>query len=314
MGKNLINLETELSKLKKEFLEAQEKYLEACRSFQPFLQQELLLSPPLARAAYSDRMAWIMATMADLAYITFERGADQEMMLSSGLKSGGFTLLATFNRQGSQGFLAKGPDYLVLALRGTQTDEQGDLKTDARAYQIPTKDGSVHAGFEEAYNLIADEVLDSLRKTEVQPIYITGHSLGAALATVATQQLEQEFHDRIAACYTFGSPRVGDGKYEKNIKVPFYRVVNTIDIVTMVPIYIPFFFKYIHVGDPRYLNRGQVLYRGIPSLFRTWEALVEICNALIHLKNPLMPFVEAHGIKRYIAKLLEISLKRNRLA
>ena len=65
------------------------------------------------------------------------------------------------------------------------------------------------------------------------PLFITGHSLGGALAMIAAKKITHKGGN--AACYTFGSPRVGDEVWISNIKTPLYRVVNAADCVTMLP-------------------------------------------------------------------------------
>lgn len=60
--------------------------------------------------------------------------------------------------------------------------------------------------------------------------------------------------DEIAACYTFGSPRVGDRSFDGYVKPPHYRVVNPFDAVPLVPFR---FMRYSHGGDPRYIKKGQ---------------------------------------------------------
>ena len=54
-------------------------------------------------------------------------------------------------------------------------------------------------------------------------LYVTGHSLGGALAQRATAALDR---DTLAACYTFGSPRVATLAFDRLDKAPHYRVVN----------------------------------------------------------------------------------------
>jgi len=78
------------------------------------------------------------------------------------------------------------------------------------------------------------------------PIYITGHSLGGALAQIAGAVLGS---DQVAACYTFGAPRVGNFYFDLWVKVPSYRVMNYADIVPQIPLPI----VYRHSGDPRYM-------------------------------------------------------------
>jgi triacylglycerol lipase len=67
---------------------------------------------------------------------------------------------------------------------------------------------------------------------------------------VATIKLAR---DEIAACYTFGSPRVGDRSFDAYVKPPHYRVVNHLDCVPLVPFA---FMKYRHGGDARYIRKG----------------------------------------------------------
>jgi hypothetical protein len=302
-------------KEKMEFEQAKEKYQKVIRQLKPLADLDKLPTPPVNRAAYSDRMAWIMAHMAKLAYIPFEESDLGLEQLKYSLQSGWFNLMKTFNKKSTQAFLAKNDEFAVLAFRGTQPTKWEDVRTDLRALKQKTIEGKVHKGFKEAFDDVRDEIVDIVDKSIGQdlPLYITGHSLGAALATVATQELEEEFNDLIAACYTFGSPRVGDGKYEKSIKAPFYRIVNTTDIVTLVPF---FFGTFVHVGDPRYLSRRKVenvyrIYRGIPFLRRVFESVIETILPIFRLKNPFWPWVAAHNMDLYIEKLESYAKARN---
>lgn len=299
---------------RKEFDLAAEKYRKAFKQLKPLAGLECLPAPPIHRAAYSDRMAWILAHMAKLAYIKFEDSELELERLEYCLQSGWFNLIKTFNKNGTQAFLAKNNEFAVLSFRGTQPDKWEDIRTDIRVLKLRTVDGRVHIGFKKAFDDVKDAIVIELRKhLGEMPLYITGHSLGAALATVAVQEIEEEFNDQVAACYTFGSPRVGDGKYERAIKVPFYRIVNTTDIVTLIPFLLGTF---VHVGDTRYLSRRKindvyVLYRGIPSLTRFFESIIETVSALFHLSNPIGPWIKAHDMEVYIDKLEKYALSRN---
>jgi predicted lipase len=253
--------------------------------------------------------------MARLAYIPFEEGELGLEQLEFSLQSGWFNLMKTFNKKGTQAFIAKNDQFAVLSFRGTQPSRWEDVRTDLRVLKQNTVEGKVHKGFKNAFDDIKDEIVEVLRDSigKDLPLYITGHSLGAALATVATQELEEEFPDLIAACYTFGSPRVGDGVYEKSIKAPFYRIVNTTDIVTLVPFFLGTF---VHVGDARYLSRRKLddvyrIYRGIPSLRRFFESILETLLALLRLSNPIGPWIKAHDMEIYIEKLENYARSRN---
>lgn len=240
-------------------------------SVQPAAEQRwplILLAPPLARAAYSDRTAWLMAELSRLAYKRFESNpellenlatrladmADQAAIkdavaefvkvssepAGSGLEalkvelaSYRFDLVKTFNSRGTQGFLAKrdGDRMAVLAFRGTEQDFT-DIKTDLRA-RFYTRNGvRVHDGFWQAYTYVRPVICQAVAQLSDYHLYITGHSLGGALALIATRDISA---DNVAACYTFGSPRVGDSEFGDAIKPPVYRVVNAADAVPRVP-------------------------------------------------------------------------------
>ena len=277
--------------------------LERAREY--FKDNDILLTPPIMRAAYSDRMAWILSSMSHLAYDRFEDDPKTYELLVAKLAGGGFKLIETFNstETDTQALLAVSGDYAVLAFRGTETSKRQDIKTDIEATKISLLEGRVHAGFRNAYESVRPAIENSLSQLDEMPLYITGHSLGAALATVATQELEKNhlFRSRIAACYTFGSPRVGNSQYDRSFKAPIYRMVNTTDIVTVIPLLA---MGYIHIGDVRFLGRKDGdMTRRIPAL-----RLLLFLAALFRLFGP---WVGDHAIVEYRRKLEAVAEKRN---
>lgn len=279
---------------------------EIAEARQYFASNRLLLNPPIKRAAYSDRTAWVMASLAQLVYERFERGGKEREMLIEKLKGGGFKLVGEFNapETDTQAFLVSNDEYAVLAFRGTEVTKTKDVITDARVFKISAIEGRIHKGFAEAYRSVEPQILDGLKKVRGLPLYITGHSLGAALATIATQHLEGDpfWRDEIAACYTFGSPRVGDAEFDREFKSSIYRVVNTTDIVTVIPL---LSMGFIHIGDVRFLERQPgSIRRGIPILRRMFFFLV----AALRLFGPL---VADHAIAEYRRKLEAVAQDRN---
>lgn len=290
------------AKAEQEYEEAKRKYLAEAAKYKFFANKDLLSSPPVHRAAYSDRTAWAMACMAQLAYYPFEVDDVQLALFVSKLDSGGFTLVEKFDVQGTQAFLAQNEIYAVLAFRGTEKNWR-DVQSDIRTYRRKTEGGRIHAGFYGAYGLVSKLIKDKLPEVEHLPLYITGHSLGGALATLATQDLEKSgFKDQIAACYTFGSPRVGNAFFDATIKAPIYRIINFVDIVTFVPLLA---MGFIHVGDQRYLDRG------FPDQARRWRPLSQRVYFLLSLFSLLVPAIGAHGIQNYVEKLERIALGAN---
>jgi predicted lipase len=178
------------------------------------------------------------------------------------------------------------------------------MKIDAQAMKISVLDGRIHTGFKIAYDSVAHEIEKAVLQLKDLPLYVTGHSLGAALATVCTQRLEHhlKIREMIAACYTFGSPRVGDQHYDIEFKSPIYRVVNTTDIVTIIPMLA---MGYVHIGDIRYLGRLDGDFRrGIPFLQRWYLFMLTMFKFF-------GPVVGDHAIIEYRRKLEAIAQKRN---
>lgn len=282
-----------------------------------------LLSPPILRAAYSDRTAWLMAEISKLAYLNFE---DAELdKLKHALGQADFELLAMFNNEGTQAFLAKrNKDKMaVLAFRGTEKEDPRDVITDLKAsFYKDDKGIEIHNGFYKAFKAVEDNILKEVNKLKEFALYVTGHSLGGALALVATRALNS---DNLAACYTFGSPKVGKEEFDDDIKPPIYRVVNSFDIVPfsppsylldlflMIPIkrlqsFLIKFKGYEHHGDMRYLTfcEGDFTKIKVISNYNEFYRLISFW------KNK-KESVKHHAINIYCEKLAQYALRRLRV-
>jgi len=239
---------------------------------------------PTLRAAYSDRTAALMAYLSSFAY-SREIEKRGPIAVPPELAGLGFKAFRVFHNDLTDGwaYLAESEAIIVLAFRGTQSAANWDTNCQTGMVHPGDTDSRlrVHQGFYSAFERLSDGekgIREQIRaKTPANvPIYITGHSLGGALAQIATAVLG---NDQIAACYTFGSPRVGNYIFDLWVKPPSYRVINYADIVPQVPIPVPFVMPYRHSGDPRYMP-DQVIgspYRYEPNL----------CKESSNLRRPL---------------------------
>jgi len=186
-----------------------------------------------------------------LAYKRFESVPDEEQEARSALRSAGYDEVACFNRDGSQAFAAWNPGSrtAVVAFRGTEQEDFTDMAHNLEAFSRPwPQGGKVHEGFKEYLDLIWPEV-DRWIEEHPGRLLFTGHSLGAALGTLAASLR------RPAKLVTFGSPRVGDSDFVKTLSgFDIARYVDGCDIVTRLP---PSSFGLTHVnpGSPRYIDR-----------------------------------------------------------
>jgi len=138
----------------------------------------------------------------------------------------------------------EGPKWAALVFRGTE-QKPTDLISDL-ALSIPLlgKGVIVHRGFKHALDIVWDEIEAALKGVHA-PLFITGHSLGAALAILAAARHTPR------SVYTFGCPLVGNHAFAQSLKdVEIHRVVDDIDGVTFVP---PPLLGYEHVGEVRHL-------------------------------------------------------------
>ncbi|XP_031397109.1 uncharacterized protein LOC116208046 isoform X1 [Punica granatum] len=171
---------------------------------------------------------------------------------------------------------------LVVAFRGTEQSRWKDLRTDlmlAPAGLNPERIGGdfkqevqVHSGFLSAYDSVRIRIISLLKLAigfrddagESQSkwhVYVTGHSLGGALATLLALELSSSQLAKrgviSVTMYNFGSPRVGNKRFAElyNEKVKdSWRVVNHRDIIPTVPRLM----GYCHVAQPVYLAAGDL--------------------------------------------------------
>ena len=120
----------------------------------------------------------------------------------------------------------------------------------------------VHAGFYHQFTELVDTTVDALTELHDQdpslPIYITGHSSGAALATLMSVYVSIFSPSLpISHVFTFGSPRVGNLAFaalaNKMLGERWFRIVNQLDVVSSVP---ALSFGYHHIGQLMICNTG----------------------------------------------------------
>jgi triacylglycerol lipase len=145
----------------------------------------------------------------------------------------------------TQGFVARRDSILVVAFRGTEPIKADDWLSDINYYRrelaagVP---GRVHGGFANALGEIAAALTDAVAELaagEESRVFITGHSLGGALAVLAGALLHFVSGRRIAGVFTYGQPRVGDpdfsAAFDRALGPVTFRYVNDLDVVPHIP-------------------------------------------------------------------------------
>ena len=144
-----------------------------------------------------------------------------------------------FSHGGTECYVLSCPKNYIVVFRGTEPTSWEDIKADVQFRKV----GGIHRGFKAALDDIWDNLYAHYEKNATgKQLLVTGHSLGAALATLYSHRI----CDSNSACYTFGSPRVGTPKQTKKMVFSAYRFRNNNDIVTKVP---PEFLGFSHKSD-----------------------------------------------------------------
>jgi hypothetical protein len=152
----------------------------------------------------------------------------------------------------TRGVIASKKGALIIAFAGTDPLNLPNWVSDFYLGQ-PTAD--VHEGFLDAAAAVWVEVgatIDTCMK-ENRPLFVAGHSLGAAIALATVDRARREKGLDAAQVFVFGSPRVGRSDFATRYNAAFglstYRLVHGRDIVPTVP---PSELGFHHVG--RYLS------------------------------------------------------------
>lgn len=213
--------------------------------------------------------ATLCAEASRLGYIRFESTETEKQRLVHSLAPVGFTNLNVCSEAGTQVVVASDPDRqrTLVIFRGTQPDDISDITTDVDFLQCDWGDsGSVHQGFATAYGSIRGWLDEQLHQIVTTQLLITGHSLGAALATLAASIYPA------AQLFTFGSPKVGDEAFANTFAARTAgRFVNCADLVTRIP---PEPMGYQHVGTEHYIDRFGTLQTTMLAMQKFEDAAI----------------------------------------
>jgi triacylglycerol lipase len=199
-----------------------------------------VIDSDIGTPGFSVRTAYYLAYASKAAY---EGPGDWSEKLGLG---GNVT---SFSRGQYHGFVGFLEPVILLALRGTQNLDNWLTNADTPLVPHPPYPGRVHLGFARAVDQVWPEVRKLLAALPKRPLWVTGHSLGGAMATLASLRLVQDGYE-VRAVYTYGSPRVGNRSFHSSYNQTNYRFVNNDDVVP----HLPFRWCYKHVGQIELLD------------------------------------------------------------
>ncbi len=249
------------------------------KSFKAVFHPEQFPPMPKVRNLSDFERKWVINRPAVLANMAHAAYLDSNK-LTELIERLGASKPFIFDHEGAQAFLAVWSDKAILAFRGSQPKERrtrGPASSRGRAvanmllsgfnkelrellandvladlnFKKTTTDKvhkvAIHSGFLSEVEKLWDTISHHLREETVGvPVWATGHSLGAAMATIAG--LRYPFEEVV----TFGEPRVGFNIERAFRAKRHVRYVNGDDPVTKVPPEI--WFGYEHHGEVVRIN------------------------------------------------------------
>jgi triacylglycerol lipase len=153
--------------------------------------------------------------------------------------------------EGAQAYVMSDSKDVLIACRGTEPTQINDILADLKMFPVKHHiAGRVHRGFYAEYEKVIPGIKEALAKHNKKgdkTLWVTGHSLGGAMAVLVAAELKPD-----GGLHTFGQPRVGTKGFLSALDgIKYYRYRNNNDAVTAVP---PSFLCFKHGGVLRYIN------------------------------------------------------------
>lgn len=244
----------------------------------------------------------------------------------------------------------RGLPALVVGVQGTKT--VANVISDLRVFKAPLlsremrrlsrelgiEQARVHMGFQEAFMVVRDQIADSIRtevariaaeraegqhgtaRENVVQVWVTGHSLGGAIATLMALDAVAVFGTRPVAgghrievhLCTFGSPRVGNGKFHqlfgRSSVATSARVVADNDYITEVPTSWNVCNPYSHIDTLiRVTHFGHIIVR--PTFLEEYLGMIRWTNILVIVVpvRVLYKLILRHHEHNYIKALASVA-------
>lgn len=254
----------------------------------------------------SFRASHSLAIASELAY-------EPESSVEQWCRTWGFSKTRFFDQNNTQGFVTWNEDILVLAYRGTEKN-LADWIRNLRISSTRHEWGRVHRGFNKGLSVAWEPVkqaFEDAHHNQKQHIWITGHSLGGALATLAAAALQPTVN--ITGIHTFGQPRTANSRFgsrfDREFDNKFFRYVNDRDIVTRIPPGYSHFGtlrKFDKNGDLELQSNQESLGEQLEEPALTTEQFAALQGDMEERVEGFIPGADDHSLANYIKLLSRI--------
>lgn len=170
------------------------------------------------------------------------------------------------------GFILESQDTIIIAFRGTSstTNWISDAIASQKNFKYIKESTLTHRGFTNIYASARGQIMSALKTLAAhKTLFITGHSLGGALATLCAIDVAANTDHRLPYMFTYGAPRVGDPDFAKAFTKYIRnscRIANLFDVVTHAPPHIykmpkrekTYYYSHVHTRWPLNFQNGSV--------------------------------------------------------
>lgn len=249
--------------------------------------------------------------LAFLSLLVYEKESDILKILKNKdiIKDFKYEYFRFFEKDDTQAFVLADKQKMVFSFRGTEPKNIDDWQTNFSVKLIESHFGKVHKGFESAFLEIWEDIQSTIKEfrgeSDKQSIWLTGHSLGGALATLAGMYLHIK-DIKVNGLYSFGSPKIGNqnfvDKFDKIFKDKYFRFVNNNDGVVLVP-----FSSYEHAGTFLYFDTKGNLHTDLDP----WQRWIDSLRGNIQaFRKFSLDYISDHSMNNYL-RLLQKNRQHN---
>lgn len=183
--------------------------------------------------------AQAMMWLSQLAYETANMSKIDDILKSWHMKRlalGSNNSVTGLSPESACFIVAEGRGATIVTFSGTDPLKIQDWIKD---FNVEPKPDVLHAGFEQALDAVWPTIEALIRDRPNQPLFFTGHSMGAALALLGAERALNRVRIMSTGVHVFGSPRTGGltffNLYGPKLAERTFRLVHGHDIVPTVP-------------------------------------------------------------------------------
>lgn len=192
-------------------------------------------------------VAELLASVSEKAYLT-------PVEAKTSYRTLGFDEPESFEHGSMFGYVLTFNDAAIIVFRGT--DDRADWFVNLDTIPAQTRHGEVHKGFFDSYQPLKRQIITLLRNNKPKHLWITGHSLGGALAVVCAYDLVENEKQKLDGIITFGQPMVAHKQLAEYLgEALFGRYAHYVNDNDIVPRVAP---GYAHCGSLVWFTEGGV--------------------------------------------------------